>query len=234
MKEVIEKGTLYIVATPIGNLGDLTDRAREVLRAVDLIAAEDTRVTRKLLSLCDIHTPTESFHRHNEQQKIDKFIQLLREESSVALVSDAGTPTISDPGYILVRAVREAGLAVRSIPGPCAAIVALSLSGLATDRFCFEGYLSASPQKRRKKLRTLVDEQRTLIFYEAPHRIKKALIDCEAIFGSERGCFVGRELTKKFEEHVAGTTAAVRISIEQKDPRGEYVLILAGQEDTSE
>src|SRR5580658_9562550 len=192
-------GRLYVVATPIGNLGDLSVRAREILQTVSLIAAEDTRHTGVLLKHFGIQTPQLSLHDHNELQRSGDIIQRLREGASVALVSDAGTPAISDPGFEVVRAVAEAGLEIIAIPGPCAAIAALSMSALPTDRFCFEGFLPARGAARRKRLQSLAAEQRTLVMYEAPHRVREMLEDCAAVFGGERRAAVAREITKMHE-----------------------------------
>ena len=179
-------GRLYVVATPIGNLGDLSARAREILQTAALIAAEDTRHTGTLLKHFGIQTPQLSLHDHNERQRATDIIQRLRQGAQVALVSDAGTPAISDPGFELVRAVAAEGFEIVAIPGPCAAIAALSIGGLPTDRFCFEGFLPARGAARRKRLKSLEREPRTLVLYEAPHRVREMLEDCAEVFGGER------------------------------------------------
>ena len=188
-----------MVATPIGNLGDLSPRAREILQTCSLIAAEDTRHTGILLKHFGIHTPQLSLHDHNEQRRAGEIIQRLRDGASVALVSDAGTPAISDPGFELARAVAAAGFEIIAVPGPCAAIAALSIAGLPTDRFCFEGFLPARGAARRKRLQALKQEARTLVLYEAPHRVRDMLEDCAAVFGAERSAVVVREITKLHE-----------------------------------
>ena len=198
--------TLYVVATPIGNLGDMTQRARDVLAAVDLIAAEDTRHTRQLLQAFGLQTPTFALHEHNEARKADEVVGHLASGKSIALVSDAGTPLISDPGFNVVAAARNAGFNVIAVPGACAAIAALSVAGLPSDRFVFEGFLPAKATARRERLRALIDESRTLIFYEAPHRIVETLADLATEFG-EREAVVSREITKRFETHYRGSVA---------------------------
>lgn len=222
-------GTLYVVATPIGNLGDMTVRAREILGAVDLIAAEDTRHTRQLLQAFGLQTPTIALHEHNEARKAQELIQELASGKSLALVSDAGTPLISDPGFDVVAAARRAGCAVIAIPGACAAIAALSVAGLPTDRFVFEGFLPAKSSARRERLRELASEPRTLVFYEAPHRIVEVLDDLTREFG-EREASISRELTKRFETHYRGTLAqlAQRAAGEEDMRRGEIVIVVGG------
>ena len=223
-------GTLYIVATPIGHLGDLSPRAVEVLSGIDVIAAEDTRVTRKLLQHMGADTAMLSLHEHNEQQRIQSLLARLQAGDSVALVSDAGTPLISDPGYPLVRAVRQADIKVVPIPGPCAVITALSVSGLPTDKFIFEGFLPGKSSGRRSKFEELLDEHRTLIFYESPHRILACLEDLEAVMGNHREVVIARELTKTFETIRSGNVAEIREWVEQdqNQQRGEIVLLVAG------
>jgi 16S rRNA (cytidine1402-2'-O)-methyltransferase len=223
-------GRLYVVATPIGNLGDLSVRARETLQACALIAAEDTRHTGVLLKHFGIQTPQMSLHDHNEAQRVGDIVQRLRQGASVALVSDAGTPAISDPGFELVRAVAAAGFEVIAIPGPCAAIAALSIGALPTDRFCFEGFLPARGAARRKRLQSLVAEPRTLVFYEAPHRVRDALEDCAAAFGDERDATVAREITKMHEMTYRGSLRELctRAESDADVGRGEIVLIIAG------
>src|ERR1700730_7537308 len=198
-------GRLYVVATPIGNLGDLSPRARAVLSDCALVAAEDTRHTGVLLKHFGIQTPQLSLHDHNEQQRAGDIIERLRQGASVALVSDAGTPAISDPGFELVRAVAAAGFEIISIPGPCAAIAALSIGALPTDRFCFEGFLPARGAARRKRLQSLRVEGRTLVLYEAPHRVRETLEDCAAVFGGELSATVAREITKMHETSYRGS-----------------------------
>ncbi|MCK4743083.1 MAG: 16S rRNA (cytidine(1402)-2'-O)-methyltransferase [Sulfuriflexus sp.] len=223
-------GTLYIVATPIGHLGDLSPRAVEVLSAVDVIAAEDTRVTRKLLQHMGADTAMLSLHEHNEQQRIQSLLARLQAGDSVALVSDAGTPLISDPGYPLVRAVRQADIKIVPVPGPCAVITALSVSGLPTDKFIFEGFLPGKSSGRRGKFEELLLEHRTLIFYESPHRILACLEDLEAVMGDHREVVIARELTKTFETIRSGNIAEIREWVEQdqNQQRGEIVLLVAG------
>jgi 16S rRNA (cytidine1402-2'-O)-methyltransferase len=223
-------GRLYVVATPIGNLGDLGVRARETLQACALIAAEDTRHTGVLLKHFGIQTPQMSLHDHNEAQRAGDIVQRLRQGACVALVSDAGTPAISDPGFELVRAVAAAGFEVIAIPGPCAAIAALSIGALPTDRFCFEGFLPARGAARRKRLQSLVTEPRTLVLYEAPHRVRETLEDCAAAFGDQRGATVAREITKMHEMTYRGSLRELctRAESDADFGRGEIVLIIAG------
>jgi 16S rRNA (cytidine1402-2'-O)-methyltransferase len=223
-------GTLYVVATPIGNLGDLSPRAREVLGSVQLIAAEDTRHTGQLLHGCGIATPLISLHEHNEARKVDQLVARLAAGESIALVSDAGTPLISDPGFALVAAARSASIAVVAIPGPCAAIAALSIAGLPANRFAFEGFLSPKTAARQRELELLVREPRTLIFYEAPHRLAETLDDMARVFGGERDAAVARELTKRFETVYAGNLAKLceRARDDPDMARGELVIVVAG------
>jgi 16S rRNA (cytidine1402-2'-O)-methyltransferase len=226
----IEVGVLYIVATPIGNLGDLSPRAVEVLRQVDRIAAEDTRHSAGLLRHFSITTPLFSLHEHNEREKSAALIERLSGGESIALISDAGTPLISDPGYILVRDAQQAGLRVVPIPGPSALITALSASGLPTDRFCFEGFLPAKSGPRRKQLEALRDEPRTLMFYESPHRILDCLADISAVFGEEREAVLARELTKTFEtiRHATLGELCEWVAEDANQQRGEFVLLVNG------
>ncbi len=223
-------GRLYVIATPIGNLGDLSARAREVLQTVSLIAAEDTRHTGVLLKHFGIQTPQLSLHDHNEQQRAVEIIQRLQRGESVGLVSDAGTPAISDPGFELVRAVAAAGFDIVAIPGPCAAIAALSIGALPTDRFCFEGFLPARGGARRKRLESLATEIRTLVLYEAPHRVRDTLEDCAAAFGGERSATVAREITKMHETTYRGSLAELlaRAGTDADFGRGEIVLLIGG------
>jgi 16S rRNA (cytidine1402-2'-O)-methyltransferase len=223
-------GTLYVVATPIGNLGDLSTRAREVLAAVQVIAAEDTRHTRQLLQAFGINTGLTSLHEHNEMHKSEALVARLAAGESIALVSDAGTPLISDPGFNLVAAARMRGVAVVVIPGPCAAIAALSIAGLPTDRFIFEGFLPAKNAARVARLQQLASEERTMIFYEAPHRLQEVLRDMAAEFGAKRAVSVSRELTKRFETTYTGTLAEL-CDLAERDAdmsRGEIVIIVSG------
>lgn len=227
---MIAPGALYVVATPIGNLADISQRALAVLAQVDVIACEDTRSTRVLLDHYGINTPMLALHEHNELAQAGPLLARLRDGAAIALVSDAGTPLISDPGYRLVAAARNAGLAVHPIPGACAAIAALSAAGLASDRFCFEGFLPPKPAARRARLAQLAGEPRTLIFYESSHRIVDALADLAAAFGSARPAVLARELTKRFETFLgpdlAGIAQAVAADANQR--RGEFVLVIAG------
>lgn len=220
-------GTLYLVATPIGNLEDITLRALRVLKEVDLVAAEDTRHSRKLFTHYGIGTPLTSYFAHNEREKGEKLLTSLREGKSVALISDAGMPAISDPGYLLVRLCREEGIPVTAIPGASAVLTALAASGLPTDRFAFEGFLPAKAKTRREALRALAGEARTLIFYEAPHRLLAALKDLAAEMGAGREVAVARELTKLHEEHFRGSAAAAVEHFGQGKVRGELVLLVA-------
>jgi 16S rRNA (cytidine1402-2'-O)-methyltransferase len=226
----IAPGTLYVVATPIGNLGDLSTRAREVLAGVTQIAAEDTRHSRQLLQACGIATPLTSLHEHNEARKSEELVARLRSGESIALISDAGTPLISDPGFDLVVAARARGVPVIVVPGPSAAIAALSVAGLPTDRFAFEGFLPAKTAARRAQLESLSREERTLVFYEAPHRLLEVLRDLRAVFGGERPAAVCRELTKRFETTYTGTLDELlqRAEDDTDMARGEIVLVVGG------
>jgi 16S rRNA (cytidine1402-2'-O)-methyltransferase len=223
-------GRLHVVATPIGNLEDLSPRALRTLREVALIAAEDTRHTQQLLAANGVRTAMLSLHDHNESQQIDTLLQRLRAGEDVALVSDAGTPLISDPGYRLVRAVREAGIDVSPVPGACAAIAALSVAGIASDRFAFEGFLPPKSSARRERLQALSNESRTLVFYESSHRIDEALVDLAAVLGGERRAALARELTKRFETVLDGTLATLRdrVANDADQRRGEFVVIVEG------
>lgn len=223
-------GTLYIVATPIGNLNDITLRALEVLKQVDLIAAEDTRHSKKLLDAYSINTRLISVHDHNEADRAGFLVELLGKGQSVALISDAGTPLISDPGYRLVRAVREAGHPVVTIPGACAAVAALSIAGLPTDRFLFAGFLSAKQQARRTALEGLLREPATLVFYESPKRIVELVQDIAQVLGEARQIAVAKELTKTFETVHSGTPSEVLTWLQADDnhQRGEFVVLVEG------
>jgi 16S rRNA (cytidine1402-2'-O)-methyltransferase len=228
-------GRLYVVATPIGNLGDLSARARETLANCALIAAEDTRHTGILLKHFGIATPQLSLHEHNEETRATEIIARLREGKSVALVSDAGTPAISDPGFELVRAVAAAGIDIIAIPGPCAAIAALSIGALPTDRFCFEGFLPARGAARRQRLKSLERESRTLVIYESPHRVRETLEDCAAAFGEARAATVVREATKLHETTYRGSLLEL-LNKSQSDAdfaRGEIVLLIGGAPQTA-
>ncbi len=222
------RGTLYIVATPIGNLGDVTPRAVEVLKGVDLIASEDTRVTQKLLRTFGIHTPQISFFEHNEEWKTPEILERLERGQAIALVSDAGTPLISDPGYRLVKEAAERRIQVVPIPGPSAVIAALSVSGLPTDRFTFVGFLPRKASRRRKELQRLAELSHTLVLYESPHRILKTLQDLEKIMG-KRCVVICRELTKKHEEILRGTPSELLRKLADRRIRGEITLIVAGR-----
>ncbi len=223
-------GTLYIVATPIGNLEDITVRALRVLKECDLIACEDTRQTRKLLDHAGISKPMVSYHEHNESERTTELIEKLKSGAKIALVSDAGTPLISDPGYRLVAGAVEAGIAVVPIPGVSAAIAALSASGLPPDSFRFSGFLPPRGAARKKALEEFANETATLIFYEAPHRIIEALEDIEAVMGSRR-VVVARELTKIHEEFLRGTAAEIRATLDARPSvKGEITILIAKQE----
>jgi len=220
--------TLYVVGTPIGNLEDMTFRAVRILQTVDIIAAEDTRHTGKLLQHFEIKTPQVSYHEHNRTSRIPELLQYLANDKAIALVSDAGMPGISDPGYELIKACIEAGITVVPIPGASAAITALSAAGLPTDRFVFEGFLPAKTQQRREHLEFLQTESRTLIFYESPHRLQDTLQDLAEMLGSDRQIVLGRELTKLYEEFWRGTIDEAIAHYSQREPQGEYTLVVAG------
>jgi len=223
-------GTLYVVATPIGNLDDMSARALKILGDVALIAAEDTRHSIRLLQHFGINTPLAACHEHNERDEGGRFLDKLRAGESVALISDAGTPLISDPGYHLVRQVRAAGIQVVPVPGPCALIAALSAAGLPSDRFIFEGFLPAKTVGRRSRLEQVREEPRTLIFYEAPHRILECLQDMESVFGPDRPALLARELTKTFETLKGLPLSKLRAFVEadSNQQRGECVVLVAG------
>ncbi len=218
-------GTLYIVSTPIGNLEDITLRAVRILKEVDAIAAEDTRHTQKLLNKFDIHTPLTSYHDHNKEEKAPVLVSRLLEGKNVALVSDAGTPGISDPGYFLINLAIDQKISVVPIPGPTAAIAALSVSGLPTDRFVFEGFLPSKHTARLKRLEELTKEERTLIFYEAPHRILQTLEDMHTVLG-DRKAVLTRELTKVHEQVIRGTLSEVKKQLEAGSMKGEFTIII--------
>ena len=227
-------GTLYLVGTPIGNLADVSARALETLRAADLIAAEDTRETRKLLAHHGIDRPLVAHHEHNERPSAAGLVERLLGGEAVALVSDAGMPGISDPGEALVRAAIAAGVPVVPIPGPTAFVAALVASGLPTRRFAFEGFLGREPKARRRRLRELATERRTMAFYEAPHRLAEALADMAEVFGADRPACVSRELTKLFEEHVRGTLGELRDRWAETPPKGEIVIVVGGAPEVEE
>jgi len=229
----LRPGTLFLVATPIGNLGDLSPRGRDVLRDADLLLAEDTRHTAQLLHACGIQRTSgtlESLHEHNERERAPRVLERLRAGATVALASDAGTPLVSDPGASLVAAVVSAGIEVVAVPGPCAAVAALTLAALPAARFAFEGFLPPRPTARRRALQALADEPRTLVFYEAPHRLRESLDDLAAAFGAERPAAVARELTKRFETVYRGTlgSLAQQAATDPDMTRGEIVLVVQG------
>ena len=223
-------GTLFVVATPIGNLEDLSPRARQTLAEVDLIAAEDTRHTGRLLSHLGVKTRQFALHDHNEDQATSVLIKDLKNGKSVALVSDAGTPLVSDPGYRLVQAAHENGIAVTPISGPSAVTSALSAAGLPTDRFCFEGFAPSKHNARQKWLRELAHEPRTMVFYESVHRIKDSLADMTEVFGADRPAFIGRELTKLHEQCVRATLGELvdQIGDDTITSKGEFVIVVGG------
>ncbi len=223
-------GRLDVVATPIGNLGDLSPRAQSALEQADVIAAEDTRRTAQLLAVIGVQRPLISLHAHNERQRIDDVVARLARGESVALVSDAGTPLLSDPGFALVRAVVAAGFDVRAVPGPTAIAAALCVAAIPTDRFCFEGFLPAKRGERRKRLAGLRAEPRTLVFFETPHRIRAALDDLVAEFGAERPAALAREITKIYETTYRDTLGglAARAATDPDMARGEITLVVAG------
>ncbi len=228
-------GKLYVVATPIGNLEDITPRARQVLAEVDLIAAEDTRHTGRLLSSFGAKTKLLALHDHNEEQLVARLIDALQAGDSVALVSDAGTPLVSDPGFRLVRAAHANGIVVSPIPGACAATAALSVAGLPTDRFCFEGFLPAKQAARTRRLEALRGEARTMVFYESVHRLADSLDDLCRVFGDDRDAFIGRELTKLHEQCVRATLSDLRQAVAAGTiaGKGEFVLIVAGTDEVA-
>lgn len=233
-KNAIVGGTLYLVATPIGNLADLSERAIKVLSEVDFIAAEDTRNSQKLLSVLGISKPMVSYFEHNKRERGEQIIERLQAGESCALVTDAGTPAVSDPGADLVVLCAERGVTVTSIPGCCAAITALTLSALPTGRFTFEGFLSTNKAERRAHLDSLKNEKRTMIFHEAPHKLRTTLSDLAAAFGSSRRIALCRELTK-LNEQVERTTLAGAMEVyTAKEPRGEYVLVIEGASESAE
>ena len=227
-KNKIEKGTLYLVATPIGNLADLSERAAKVLSEVDFIAAEDTRNSLRLLTHLGISKPMISYFEHNKRERGEQIAERIAAGEACALITDAGTPAISDPGEDIVALCAERGIPVCSVPGACAAIVALTVSGLPTGRFCFEGFLSTNKTERKKHLTSLRGETRTMIFHEAPHKLKTTLDDLAKAFGEDRPIALCRELTKKNEEILRLSLGEAIAHYQENEPRGEYVLILGG------
>ena len=221
-------GKLYVVPTPVGNMEDMTFRAIRVLKEADLILAEDTRTSAKLLNHYEIKNPMQSHHKFNEHQMVERVVNRILGGATVALISDAGTPGISDPGFLVVRECVRAGIEVQCLPGATAFVPALVSSSLPCERFCFEGFL---PQKkgRNKMLQGLVDEPRSMIFYESPYRVVKTLTQFEEFFGADREVSVSRELTKKFEQTVRGTIAEVLAHFKEHEPKGEFVIVLAGR-----
>ena len=225
---------LYLVPTPIGNLGDISDRMRQILAEADFIAAEDTRVTRKLLNHLAINRPLVSYHEHNQATAGPKIVARLLAGETCALVTDAGTPAISDPGEALVALCAEAGVPVCAIPGPCALVTALCVSGLPTARFTFEGFLPVAAKERRTRLEALSGETRTMVFYEAPHRLRETLDALTAAFGPARRIALCRELTKLHEEILRMTLSEAAAHYAQTEPRGEYVLVVEGAQEAQE
>lgn len=225
-------GTLYLVGTPIGNLGDLSVRALETLRSADFIAAEDTRVTAKLLNHFEIKKPCVSYYEHNKYASGEKIVARLLAGETCALVTDAGMPAISDPGEDIVRQCAEQGIDVQVIPGPCAAIAALAVSGLPTQQFCFEGFLAVSGKTRREHLQRLQGETRTMIFYEAPHKLMRTLEDMKATFGADRRIALCRELTKLHEQTIRTTLGEAVEYFSATPPKGEFVLVIDGAPDS--
>lgn len=223
-------GTLFIVATPIGNLADLSPRALETLKSVAAICAEDTRHTRQLLSHFGIDRPLLALHEYNEEAMSERIVERIAGGDSLALVSDAGTPLVSDPGFRVVRTARAAGLRVSPIPGSCAAIAALSVAGLPSDRFVFEGFLPAKSSARRERLGTLASETRTLVFYESSHRIAESLADMRQVFGDDRAAVIARELTKLFETVLDGTLVDLlaQVQADANQQKGEFVVMVKG------
>jgi len=223
-------GVLYVVATPIGNMGDISPRARQILAAVSVVAAEDTRHSSQFLRGLGLERPMLSLHEHNERARATELVLRLRAGESVALISDAGTPLVSDPGYQLLRAALAAGIVISPIPGPCAAVAALSAAGLPSDRFCFEGFLPARAAARRRRLAELAADPRTFVIYEAPHRIAASLADIAAACGGTRRACIAREMTKKFESFYRGSLdeLAARAQSDEDLRRGESVIIVEG------
>ena len=232
----METARLYVVATPIGNLEDISLRALEVLAAADVVAAEDTRRTRQLLTRHGIDRPLVALHEHNEEKQAPQLVRRVLGGENIALVSDAGTPLLSDPGFRLVRLAADEGVDVVAVPGPSAITAALSVGGLPTDRFAFEGFLPSKSAARRKRLQSLAAEARTLVFFESSHRIQDCLSDMEQVFGADRPAAVCRELTKQFETVLRGTLAAIRETVEQDENqrKGEFVVLVGGNVEPEE
>ena len=232
----METARLYVVATPIGNLEDISLRALEVLAAADVVAAEDTRRTRQLLTRHGIDRPLVALHEHNEEKQAPQLVRRVLGGENIALVSDAGTPLLSDPGFRLVRLAADEGVDVVSVPGPSAITAALSVGGLPTDRFAFEGFLPSKAAARCKRLQSLAAEARTLVFFESSHRIQDCLSDMEQVFGADRPAAVCRELTKQFETVLRGTLAAIRETVEQDENqrKGEFVVLVGGNVEPEE
>ncbi len=227
-------GILYLCPTPIGNLKDISERVLETLREADLIAAEDTRNSMKLMNAFDIHVPMTSYHEYNKTEKAYTLIDKLKEGTNIALISDAGTPGISDPGEVLVKMCHEEGIKVTSLPGPCACITALTLSGLSTRRFAFEGFLPSDKKERKEVLEDLKREYRTFIVYEAPHHLKGTLGELKETLGGERKIAICRELTKKFEEVLRFDLEGAALFYEKNEPKGEFVLVIEGLDRNAE
>jgi len=226
----MKKGTLYLVGTPIGNLRDMSFRALQILKKVNLIAAEDTRHTRKLLSYYDIHTSLTSFFEHNELKKTSYLVKRLTQGDEIALVSKAGMPGISDPGYYLIKEAIKEGISLIPVPGPTALILALIVSGFPTHSFVFEGFLGRNKEKRIHKLRKIKEEERTIVIYVSPHRIRKVLSEIRQILGDRRITVV-REITKKFEETIRGRVGEVIKIFEEREPKGEFTLVIEGKKE---
>ena len=231
MMSIVQAGTLFVVATPIGNMDDITDRAKQVLGSVDVILAEDTRHSGRLLKHYGIKTPMRALHEHNERDQVEPIIEKLCQGKSMALISDAGTPLISDPGYHIVRKCHENNIQVSPLPGAAACIVALSVSGLPTDRFCFEGFLPAKAFARAARLETLVNEVRTMVFYESSHRVLACLKSMRDVFGNDRQVTLARELSKRYETIKSASLGILNewILNDENQQRGEFVIVVAGQ-----
>jgi 16S rRNA (cytidine1402-2'-O)-methyltransferase len=226
---VAEARTLYVVATPIGNLEDMTLRALRILDSVDAIAAEDTRHTRRLLTHHGISKPLLSYHDHNKVRQAPRLLEMLQAEQSVALVTDAGTPGISDPAYYLIQLLLPEDIRIVPIPGPTAVIAALSVAGLPTDRFVFEGFLPVKSGRRQRRLESLRDEPRTIVVYESPHRLVRLLQEIATHFGADRRVVIARELTKRFEEILRGTASSLHTDLQHRSLKGECTVLIAGQ-----
>jgi 16S rRNA (cytidine1402-2'-O)-methyltransferase len=226
---VAEARTLYVVATPIGNLEDITLRALRILDSVDAIAAEDTRHTRQLLTHHGISKPLISYHDHNKVRQAPRLLQMLQAEQRVALVTDAGTPGISDPAYYLIQRLLPEDIRIVPIPGPTAVIAALSVAGLPTDRFVFEGFLPVKSGRRQRRLESLRDEPRTIVVYESPHRLVRLLQEIATHFGADRRVVIARELTKRFEEILRGTASSLHADLQHRSIKGECTVLIAGQ-----